>query len=171
MKLDTLAGYTVMGLGALLCLAMFGAIARDSVDAKVSSLERGRYLVQTSGCNDCHTAGYAAAAGLVPEKDWLQGDSLGWNGPWGTTYASNLRLYMQDIDAAEWLERSGALTVRPPMPWFMLRDMTQSDRLAIYLYIRSLGPAGRPAPAYLPPGITPPMPYFEMHLPSGDAPS
>ena len=25
--------------------------------------ERGRYLIKIAGCNDCHTAGYAEAAG------------------------------------------------------------------------------------------------------------
>jgi hypothetical protein len=60
-------------------------------------IERGRYLVKITGCNDCHTAGYAQNAGKVPEKEWLTGDRLGWRGPWGTTYASNLRAYMNDI--------------------------------------------------------------------------
>jgi hypothetical protein len=41
---------------------------------------------------------------------------------------------------------------RPPMPWFVLRDMTDEDLTAIYEYVRSLGPAGAMAPAYAPPG-------------------
>ena len=57
--------------------------------------DRARYVIKIAGCNDCHTTGYAEAAGKIPEKDWLKGDSMGWRGPWGTTYASNLRLYMQ----------------------------------------------------------------------------
>ena len=57
-------------------------------------IEHGSYLVTVGGCNDCHTAGYAESAGEVPESDWLQGDSLGWQGPWGTTYATNLRLQL-----------------------------------------------------------------------------
>ncbi|MDH4245230.1 MAG: hypothetical protein OEV38_15905, partial [Nitrospira sp.] len=59
--------------------------------------ERGRYLIKIAGCNDCHTTSYAEAAGKIPEQDWLKGDSIGWRGPWGTTYASNLRLYMQNL--------------------------------------------------------------------------
>lgn len=31
----------------------------------------GRYLVKTTGCNDCHTPGYAPSAGAVPEAQWL----------------------------------------------------------------------------------------------------
>ena len=49
----------------------------------------------TSGCNDCHTAGYMQKDGQVPETEWLTGDSMGWQGPWGTTYAANLRLLFQ----------------------------------------------------------------------------
>jgi mono/diheme cytochrome c family protein len=164
-KPDEIAGLGVIGLAVVLTLSTFSAIAVDAASSTPSAIERGRYLVQTAGCNDCHTAGYAESGGRVPEQDWLKGDALGWKGPWGTTYASNLRLYMQDLDGAEWVARSKALAVRPPMPWFMLRDMTDEDRLAIYQYIRSLGPAGEKAPGYLPPGVQPPVPYVEFHLP------
>ncbi len=59
--------------------------------------ERGRYLVRIAGCNDCHTPGYAESGGLLPEARWLVGDKLGWHGPWGTTYPTNLRLFAQSI--------------------------------------------------------------------------
>lgn len=51
-----------------------------------SDIKRGRYLVKTVGCNDCHTPAYGLKYGEVPEKDWLIGDQVGWKGPWGTTY-------------------------------------------------------------------------------------
>jgi mono/diheme cytochrome c family protein len=115
------------------------------------AVERGRYLTRTAGCNDCHTPGYAGSNGMTEEKNWLIGDSMGWQGPWGTTYPINLRLFMQNLTAEQWLivARQPA---RPPMPWFALRDMTDEDLLAIYHYVRSLGPAGQPAPAWIPPG-------------------
>jgi hypothetical protein len=35
----------------------------------------------------------AQREGNVPEKEWLMGSGAqGWRGPWGTTYASNLRI-------------------------------------------------------------------------------
>ena len=104
--------------------------------------DRGRYLVKIAGCNDCHTPGYADAAGQIPERDWLIGDTIGWYGPWGTTYASNLRLYMQDLSEEQWLMVAHTIRFRPPMPWFALRDMTEEDLRAIYWFIRNLGPAG-----------------------------
>jgi hypothetical protein len=48
------------------------------------------------------------------------------------------------------------------MPWFSLRDMTDEDLRAIYQFVRSLGPGGEPAPAYLPPGQTPSGPYVQF---------
>ena len=66
------------------------AAGREKAPAGESKVDRGRYLVKIAGCNDCHTAGYAAAAGNVPESAWLTGDTLGWRGAWGTTYAANL---------------------------------------------------------------------------------
>lgn len=117
-----------------------------------SQIERGRYLVKITGCNDCHTAGYTQKNGQVPEKDWLQGDALGWQGPWGTTYASNLRIYFSQLTEKQWLQRARTMQARPPMPWFVFRDMNDADLRAMYAYIKKAGPAGQPAPAYLPPG-------------------
>lgn len=122
--------------------------------------DRARYLIKIGGCNDCHTTGYAEAAGKIPEKDWLKGDRLGWRGPWGTTYPSNLRLSMQNLSEAQWLKTVRTVEFCPPMPWFALREMTEQDLRAIYRFIRHLGPAGEPAPTYVPPDQEPPKPYI-----------
>ena len=80
-----------------------------------ADIRHGRYLIQTSGCNDCHTAGYMLKDGHVPEADWLTGDTLGWRGPWGTTYPANLRLLFRQMDEMTWLARARQ-PMRPPMP-------------------------------------------------------
>ncbi|KAF1691186.1 cytochrome C [Pseudoxanthomonas koreensis] len=132
----------------------------------VDLVARGEYLVRIAGCNDCHTAGYAERQGQVPKEQWLTGSApLGYNGPWGTTYATNLRLRMQEMDEAQWLEYSAHLRARPIMPDFALREMTEEDRRALYRFIRGLGPAGERAPAALPPGQTPPPPVLALVLP------
>lgn len=87
---------------------------------------------------------------------------MGWRGPWGTTYASNLRLYMQKLSEAQWIKVSHSVEFRLPMPWFVLREMTEQDLRAIYRFIRNLGPAGEPAPNHLPPDQEPPMPYIQF---------
>ncbi|MFD0739391.1 c-type cytochrome [Lysobacter koreensis] len=127
---------------------------------------RGEYLVRTTGCNDCHTAGYAQAQGNIDPAQWLTGSPMGFKGPWGTTYATNLRLRLADMDEAQWLDYSATLRTRPLMPDFALRAMSPDDRRAIYRFIKSLGPGGEPAPAYLPPDRKPPAPYYELVLPA-----
>lgn len=131
-----------------------------SQDGHAKLVERGRYLVKIAGCNDCHTPGYALSGGKVPEKDWLIGDQVGWQGPWGTTYPANLRLSMQKLDEAQWLQLAHSAQFRPPMPWFALRDMTRDDLRAIYQFVRDLDPAGDAAPSYAPPGEQAQGPYI-----------
>ena len=155
---------------ALLAACQPAATPQAAVAAPVVDLvARGEYLVKTSGCNDCHTPGYAEQQGNVDKAQWLTGSPLGYYGPWGTTYATNLRLRLQEMDEAQWLEFSASLRTRPIMPDFAVRAMTEEDRRSIYRFVRSLGPGGQPAPAYLPPGQTPPAPYFSLVLPPAPA--
>lgn len=126
------------------------------------AVERGRYLARIAGCNDCHTAGYPQSGGLVPESEWLMGDRLGWRGPWGTTYAGNLRLLADGITEEQWLELARNARYRPPMPWFALRDMSEEDLVAIYRLLRHLGPAGEPVPAWVPPDQDPHGPFVRF---------
>lgn len=135
------------------------AVADQKPDAK--TLERGRYVVATAGCNDCHTPGYPQSNGKIPQSDWLTGNPVGFQGPWGTTYPANLRLKMQSLSEEQWMAQARSER-RPPMPWFLLRDMTDEDLKTIYHYIRSLGAKGEPAPAYAPPGQAVNTPYIEF---------
>lgn len=162
----------MLGIGRVLVpalMVMAAAVAHAETPSTSSPpatlLERGRYLVKIAGCNDCHTPRYAESGGAVPEAEWLTGDSLGWRGPWGTTYAINLRLYMIALSESQWLAAARAIRSRPPMPWFALRDMTDEDLRAIYHFVRSLGARGGPAPAYVPPQQEPRTPYVQFPLP------
>jgi len=146
--LHSVTARAVAGVTLLTCsaLASAGPPARDSVAL-------GRHLVQIAGCNDCHSPGYLQAAGKTPETTWLTGDALGWRGPWGTTYAINLRLFFASKTEAQWLAHARTMEPRPPMPWFNLRAMSDRELRAIYHYVKAApGPAGAPAPAALPPG-------------------
>lgn len=125
-----------------------------------SMIEAGRYLVIVGGCNDCHTPGYRKKGGNVPESRWLTGIPIGWRGPWGTTYAPNLRLYVQDMSEEEWLEKMRTLESRPTMPWFNIRKMSDRDLRAVYRYIEHLGPRGKRMPNYVPPGKQPGTPFI-----------
>ncbi len=146
----------ILGLSVL--SACGTAVADQDHDAQI---ERGRYLVSVSGCNDCHTPGYPESGGTLPDTDWLIGSGVGFQGPWGTTYPSNLRLLIASRSESQWLERARNAT-RPPMPWFSLRNMTDSDLKAIYAFVRALGPKGEAAPDYVPAGQAALTPYFEF---------
>jgi mono/diheme cytochrome c family protein len=139
--------------------AFKGAALKRPDSPDTQQIERGRYLVKITGCNDCHTSGYTQKGGKVPEKEWLTGDRLGWRGPWETTYAGNLRTYMDAISESQWIQVAHTAEFRPPMPWFALHDMTEQDLRAMYRFVKRLGPAGGPVPSYLPPDQEPKGPY------------
>ena len=155
----------------LLVMLIFVCISFECVCAEEASpknpaknvhmkqLDHGRYLAIIAGCNDCHTAGYLLSEGKVAEKLWLTGDRFGWRGPWGTTYAVNLRIFMNAMTEDQWVKTARTFKARPPMPWFDVNIMKKKDLKAIYQFIRFLGPGGEPAPTYLPPDQEPTTPY------------
>ena len=150
-------------------LAALGLLAPLAAHAQADqpSLERGRYIAVIGGCNDCHTAGYSQAAGKLPETDWLKGNPVGYRGPWGTSYAVNLRLYMAGRTEAEWNSLSTTFQTRPPMPWPSVHAMTEVDRVSLYRFIRALpGDMGNPAPDAAAPGQEPSAPYVVFAPPT-----
>ena len=150
---------------AVLCVASYtilnGQGARQA-GAGNAQVERGRYIVEIGGCNDCHTIGYAEAGGKAAETDRLKGDALGYRGPWGTTYPTNLRLSISKMTEAQWVAYSKSLMTRPPMPWFNVRAMTDEDLRAVYVYVKQMpGGLGTAAPAFLTPDKAPKPPFIQ----------
>ena len=142
---------------------------RSDLPKKESSkVERGRYLIEVAGCNDCHTDGFAPSGGQVPESEWLQGSVVGFKGPWGTTYPINLRLLVNSLSESEWITYAKSVKGLPPMPWWSLHNMTNDDLGAVYAFVKHLGPKGEPAHAPIPPGEAPAGPFidFDVHMPS-----
>ena len=115
-----------------------------------------------TGCHDCHTPNFLVNGGRSKEADYLTGGKVGWRGTWGTTYPANLRLYFQSLSEDQWVGVAKEIQRRPPMPFFSLNAMTEGDVRAIYKYIRWLGPAGVPAPNFVPPDKEPPTPYVQF---------
>jgi len=141
------------------------AYATDKAPS-TKQIERGRYMVITGHCNNCHTAGYAAKEGKVPEKDWLLGSGpLGFRGPWGTAYASNLRLTLKDMSEAQWVKYAKTFRARGPMPFYSVNETSAADLRAMYRFIKQLGPAGEAAQAFLPPDQEPKPPYITWPAP------
>jgi hypothetical protein len=142
-----------IGFVSLPVAAPATAQAADDVSA-----EWGRHIAIIGGCNDCHTEGYEAAGQIDPALA-LKGKSVGFQGPWGTTYAANLRLVAASRTEDEFLQYLKTFQARPPMPWYNVHEMEERDIRSLYVYIKSLGEPGDPAPAYVPPGQEPTMPY------------
>ncbi|MEO1952850.1 c-type cytochrome [Thioclava sp.] len=150
----------------VLILAALGALASSSaVVAQEVSVERGKLVSITSGCHDCHTAGYNESGGKIDPEAALKGVPLGWQGPWGTTYAVNLRLEIKDMDEDGFVEYAKTFDAKPPMPFYNVHAMPESDLRSLYQYIKSLGEPGEPMPEALPPGEAPTTPYIVMAPP------
>ena len=124
------------------------------------SVERGRQVSIVGGCNDCHTAGYNESAGKIDPAKALKGTAIGWMGPWGTTYPANILLKVKDMSEDEFVKYAKTFTARPPMPFYNVHAMDESDLRSLYLYIKSLGDPGDPMPDYVPPGQEPKTPYY-----------
>jgi mono/diheme cytochrome c family protein len=151
-----------IGHVAALCgIAASGAVSplTGAAQKDAATLAHGKYIVMIAGCNDCHTPAYLLSDGAVPEEQWLTGDAFGWRGPWGTTYAVNLRNRLAGMDEDAWVSFARNLKTRPPMPWYVLHQMSEEDLRAVYRYVRHLGPAGAEAPSFVPPGQEPGTPY------------
>ena len=163
MKRQTLS--IVFAIVILLIYFSFPSFGEKYAGGK-SLISDGRYLVEITGCNDCHTKGWNQSEGKIPESEWLAGDITGWSGPWGTTYAPNLRLFFQGLSEDTWVNMARKLKARPPMPWWTLGTMKDKDLRKVYRFIKGLGPKGQQAPSYLPPGQEPKAPYFLFVPPS-----
>jgi mono/diheme cytochrome c family protein len=154
-----LIGIALLRVGGAFAIA---TLQRNGAEAAAAaeSIQRGRYLVKIGGCNDCHTPGYLAKAGEVPEDRWLIGDSLGFNGPWGTTYPTNLRRFLRTMSEDDWVQFARTVKTRPPMPWFNLRAIEEADLRAMHRYVLSLPADDTPVPDYVPPDRRPTTPHI-----------
>lgn len=140
-------------------LLIAAAALSASAIAQQPDIQRGRYVAIIGGCNDCHTAGYPQKSGAIPETEWLLGNPVGFRGPWGTSYPTNLRLNLSKMTEGQWVAYAQKLQVRPPMPWFNLNKMSEADLRAFYHFVKSLGASGKPAPDALPPNAEPKTPF------------
>lgn len=101
-----------VGAAALDTALRLSAGNKNEPGLNESRIERGRYLVQFGGCNDCHTpkkmtdrgpvddesrllSGHPEAPVLPPppssgDTPWLATTGTAWSGPWGLSYSANL---------------------------------------------------------------------------------
>lgn len=119
---------------------------QTSATGVADTLARGEYLTTLIGCQDCHTPG--AFYGAPDASRQLSGSELGWQGPWGVTYASNLTpdretglgkwTRAQIVAALRTGQRPDGSPLLPPMPWPSYARLTDADANAIAAYLQSL---------------------------------
>lgn len=113
--LGTLAFFTVVAALAYATASPIESAAPVAVDATADAVARGRYIVESFACVDCHTphklgpngpepdrsrdlSGHPAdmklpPAPTLPPGPWIAtmtGTMTAWSGPWGTSYTANL---------------------------------------------------------------------------------
>jgi mono/diheme cytochrome c family protein len=142
--------------------AVHGAAATVSDEI---SVERGRIVSIVAGCHGCHTAGYTESNGEIDPDLAMKGTSIGWQGPWGTTYPLNLRLTVKPITEDGFVLYLRSFQALPPMPWYSLRQMPEADMRSLYRYIKSLGDPGEQVPPALAAGEQPRTPYIVLAPP------
>ena len=124
------------------------------------SVERGEYLAFTSGCVDCHTPGTFYGVSDLDRE--LSGSDLGWQGPWGVTFPTNLTPD-QETGIGSWTEEEIVIAIRtgqrpdgtqlnPPMPWPSFSKMTDDDAYSIAAYLKSIPAIRHQTPAGIGPG-------------------
>ena len=104
-------------------------------DQQANKLARGKYLVTTSGCNDCHTPWKVGPAGPEPDMSrllsghpesfvitapavlagpWLMAaapTNTAWSGPWGVSFTANLTPE-KETGLGKWTEATFIQTIR-----------------------------------------------------------
>ena len=137
-------------------LALLGASLAQAGAPAPSVIQRGAYLVQVGGCNDCHT---------LPEGPWMvtmAATATAFAGPWGVSHAANLTPD-KETGLGSWTEaqflqmiRSGrhlgqGRPILPPMPVQGLRAATEADQKAIFAYLKSIPAISNRVPAAVEP--------------------
>jgi mono/diheme cytochrome c family protein len=152
---------------------MSAAGEQDSAD----QIERGRYLVNLGGCNDCHTPGYFL--GKPDSSRRLAGSDVGFEIPdTGIFVGSNLTPD-RDTGLGNWTRddiitavqtgvRPDGRILAPIMPWRALAGLTRSDAGAIADYLISLPPISQKVPGPFGPDEKPN--FLVMKLTAPDSP-
>jgi hypothetical protein len=146
---------------AILAIGILPVSASDEI-----SVERGRLISIIGGCHGCHTDGYSESEGAIDPAKALRGRAVGWRGPWGTTYAGNLRLRLDKLSEDGFVGYLKTLRVLPPMPWYAVRQIPEGDMRSLYRYIKSLGDPGDDfVPADVPPDEEPKTSFIVLAPP------
>src|SRR5262245_16069743 len=155
------------------------AAASTDAAAKAKQIAHGKHLTVVSACNDCHTPGFLFGAPDFSRE--LSGSEMGWQGPWGTSYARNLTSDMETglgkykeediVNAIKGGRRLDGSPMLPPMPWMNYATFSDADLHAIAAYLKSLPPVKHAVPDRVSPDKQPTGSFVTFPAPSAwDAP-
>lgn len=144
--------------GAALAAALRPAVAADD------EVARGKYLVSTNGCTDCHTPGHFF--GKPDMTRYLGGSDVGFAVPGLGVFVGPNLTPDKETGLGNWTtaEIVTAFTkgqtpegrrLAPAMPWRTYANFTASDAQAIAAYLRSLPVVAHKVAGPFGPGETP----------------
>ena len=161
------------------CVMAATAVAAFSCSASAdeAQIKRGQYLVIAGGCTDCHTPGYFLGA---PDNDrYLGGSDVAFEMPGLGAFLGRNLTPDKETGLGDWSEedivkamttgeRPDGRVLAPIMPYHALAQLTEDDRYAIAVFLKSIKPVkneiagpfgvGEEVPAFmfriLPPGAT-----------------
>lgn len=151
--------------------------------SKDSLIKRGSYLVNTMGCDDCHSPKIFNPQGFEIDMEHRFGGHQanssvgkinksvlkdGWTlftmgltsyvGPWGQSYSANISSDPTGI--GNWTEEQFIRALRegkskgleegrpllPPMPWFVYKNLNDTDLKAIFAFLKTTKPVENRVP-------------------------
>lgn len=162
--------WLVLSLSLAAVVAAFVAVScapppqhATAAPTTADTLARGKYLARIMGCQDCHTPGFFYGSPDMTRE--LSGSEVGWQGPWGVSYARNLTpdpetglgnwSREQIVTAIRNGQRPDGTPILPPMPWPNFSVLTDEDAYALAAYLQSLPPVVHHVPDRVAPGQKP----------------
>jgi mono/diheme cytochrome c family protein len=157
------------------CLAALAIVVISTgSSAAMDQVERGKYLVQLSGCNDCHTPGYFS--GKLDMTRYLGGSDVGFEVPGMGTFVGRNLTPDKETGLGNWTKeqivtaiqtgvRPDGRTLAPVMPWRAYKNLTKEDALAIVSYLKSIPAVHQVVPGPFGPGEKPTVPRLSLVMP------
>jgi mono/diheme cytochrome c family protein len=149
----------------VICFALVAAalIAPSSIAAHAASaqVERGKYLVEFGGCNDCHTPGYFF--GKPDAARYLGGSDVGFEIPGLGVFLGRNITPDKETGIGDWTEeqivtaiqtgiRPDGRVLAPIMPWHAFAKLTKDDAHAIAVFLKTVKPVHHAIPGPFGPG-------------------
>ena len=163
---------------SVICSALAAAalLAATTANAASPQAERGKYLVEFGGCNDCHTPGYFF--GKPDMERYLGGSEVGFEIPGLGVFIGRNITPDKETGIGNWTEeqivkaiqtgvRPDGRILAPIMPWHAFANLTAEDVAAVAAFLKSLPAVENKVPDPVGPGGTVTTFVFRI-LPPGE---